>query len=256
MAEYNLNNRFDTVYINGDSYCATSDRGFESCFIDPKDSTEKVFSDYIQDTFPNLTVVNSAIAGSNNDRIFRSTIEEIYNLKKQNKRVLLIVGFSYCSRQEVVYKGNKKSLLDTISDHMHRDFLEVTHPLTTLDRVVHEDNNEYYQTLLDNQDRTQQVLEFCTKLLMFTGWCKSNDIEYFLFSGANNRDQARCKWDMIKSTQVYKNIIEDPNIHEFFSLSMPTFATNNNLETTTTGHMFADGHEKFAKYIVGKILND
>lgn len=245
--------QYDVVYINGDSYCATSESGFSDCFVDPNDSSNLVFSDYLQQHFPNTQFINNAIAGSNNDRIFRSSIEHILDLVNKNKSVFVIIGFSFCSRHEVVYKGNNQSLTDVIHNHMCRDFNNIKYPLTTLDRILHDDPSVFHQTQYDNLDRTQQVLEFCNKLIMFAGWCKSLGVEYFLFSGSNNTDVAKCNWDVIKNTQAYNNIQNDKCIHNIFNFCIPHYAQQNNFETTSSGHLLQNGHENFAKYLLEHI---
>ena len=48
---------YDIIYINGDSYTA-------------KINDQKVYSDFLQEIYTNSNVINAAIQGSNNTRIF------------------------------------------------------------------------------------------------------------------------------------------------------------------------------------------
>jgi len=85
------------LYVNGDSYSAP-------------DEKFKVYSEILGEKL-SVPVVNDAMAGSSNDRIFRTTLEYISSLGDDEKP-LVIIGFSFLTREE--------TWVDNFSAYKHR----------------------------------------------------------------------------------------------------------------------------------------
>jgi hypothetical protein len=92
---------YDKIIVNGDSYSAAG-------ISIPWATT---LAEQL-----NLPLVNIASAGSSNDRITRTTIEQVLQEKNNTNRLIVIVGWSFVRRLEVWYYGNKSTVLNQIPD--------------------------------------------------------------------------------------------------------------------------------------------
>ena len=109
---------FDCVLINGDSYSA-------------KNNNHRVYSDFLQEQL-GLPVYNIAYPGSSNQRIIRSTLENLHHYKNP----LVLIGWSFIRRMEVWYYGTKQSVLNRIPD-INSDIDSYKHPkFVTLDVLM------------------------------------------------------------------------------------------------------------------------
>ena len=100
--------KFDCIFINGDSYSA--EKGY-LCLADK----DKVYGNFLSRIL-NIPVKNVAIPGSSNDRILRSSIEYINDLKQQYQNPLVIIGWSFIRRIEVWYYGDDTKILKNVPD--------------------------------------------------------------------------------------------------------------------------------------------
>ena len=226
---------WDNIYVNGDSYSATCDK-------------HPVYSDYLDGN-----VVNAAIQGSNNERIFRSSVEHLQKFKNTN--TLAIIGFSFMSRHEAWYTGTDKKLLQICYENNAMDF-PITKTLfdpillITADHLLNHDHKDAHaKSLIMYENFTQVLIDFCTKLEMFTGWLENNSIKYFIFNAPDLKDWSSCNWDFIKQTTAYVNLINNNNIYNFFDFSIPEFSAQHNKEPSATGHMDGPGHKAFSEFL-------
>lgn len=105
---------YDTLYVNGDSWTAGH-------FIDPKLQKEGVKdcndprndAYRLRNTWPHhvgrvlgLNVINGAHAGASNDRIVRSTMDDLLGLLKTKKAkdIFVMIGWSSPERKDFFYK--------------------------------------------------------------------------------------------------------------------------------------------------------
>jgi len=233
---------YEHIYINGDSYTALADNN--------------VYSDFLQEYFPNTSIRNAAIRGSNNDRIFRSSVEHISSLGGKS---LVIIGFSFLTRQELWYDGNRKDIIATANDETIRDYpivrdLPFPIPMITLDKVYKKENTELYKMLMVSENIVKKLIDYYTNLVMLRGFLRDRGIDYIIFSAANNSDLGY-ENEFIYKTNVYKTVQQDKRIKDVEEFSIPFFAANHELRTTSTGHLLEDGHKEFAKYLHGWINN-
>ena len=195
------------IYVNGDSYSERTKLG-------------GAWSDYLdQETH------NSAIQGSSNDRIIRTTLEDVLTIKPKK----VIIGFSFFTRDEVWWDGK----------------------LVTLDSL--KDNNTAWNEMKDkivDMNINHQVIHNYTKIHMLAQTLKNLKIDYLFFSAANNEDFRKLDWNYLRSLNIYNEITTDPNIIDLHSFNIPKWGGENGCDLTETGH-FAnlDGHKKFGQYI-------
>ena len=92
---------YDCILINGDSYSAPTNY--------------KVYGNFLSEKL-GIPVINFAIPGSNNQRILRSSIEYLQQIKSEYSNPLVVIGWSFIRRIEVWYYGNNQKLLNAIPD--------------------------------------------------------------------------------------------------------------------------------------------
>lgn len=218
------------LYVNGDSYSAAA-----------KDF--KVYSDILGEKL-SVPVINDAMIGSSNDRIFRTTLEYIASLNG-NEKPVIVIGFSFLTREET-WTDNIDAYKHRIKDYSKSQFV-------SLDWLKKSDTTDEIMHLIIDQNINKQTINFYTKLYMLTSLLKSLDIPYFMFSAANNVDYRNLNWGSLKSLSMYQKICQDSNVLDFKTFNIPQWASENGIKTTNTGHLLNNGHVKFAEYIQTKL---
>jgi hypothetical protein len=220
------------IYINGDSYSANN-------------REQVAYSNFIANQI-DIPVTNHAVVGSCNDRIFRTTLEYCANLK-QDQRPLIIVGFSFITREEIwiddISKYSRK-----IRDYPGSQFITSQ----WIDTVV----DEATMHAIIDQNINKQTTHFYVKLFMFIQTLKSLNLPYHIFSAANNADFRNLNWDALKNLQTFQKISQDPNVRDLHKFNIGKWAEDNHLKTTTTKHLYEDGHKMFADYLLKNVIND
>lgn len=219
------------VYINGDSYSA-------------EHIGQLSYSNFIANII-DIPVTNYAVAGACNDRIFRTTLEYCANLK-QNQRPLIIIGFSFITREEIWVEDIAK-YSGRIKDYPGSQ-------LITSSWVEKVDESTMHAII--DQNINKQVIHFYTKLFMFVQTLKSMDLPYYIFSAANNTDYRNLNWDSLKNLQMFQRVSQDPNIINLHEFNISKWAKDNHLSTTLTSHLYEDGHKMFADYLLKNVIND
>lgn len=205
----------DFLYFNGDSYSASAPTSWADGLANSLGTNYK----------------NDAQPGCSNHRIFRSSIEQLINLKKQYSNITTVIGFSFVTREEV--------------------WDERTGSLFTLDKLLKRRKiNDELKLKLTDLNINHQMVHFYTNLFMFVNLLESWNINYLLFSAAKNIDFQFMNWDHLKSLEIYKSISSNKKIIDLHSFCIPEWAKQNNVKTTDTGHLLADGHKIFAKYLL------
>ena len=214
------------IYVNGDSYSAEG-------------GGHRVWSDFLQHP-----VKNKSLQGSNNDRIFRSSIEDLL----VDNYTHAIIGFSFVCRKEIWYNGDKN--LKQLKQRNLWDGNSETRFDTDQRYCNHKLVDEDIKQLISNKHQciTKDFSDFIHSLVTFVCFLKSQNIKYLLFRAAEEPDMQNMNWDYIKNTQAWNYLAQDPNILDF-DFSIPKFARDRNLETTSTGHMYESGHKKFAEFV-------
>ena len=219
------------VYINGDSYSAES-------------AGQVPYSNFIANII-DIPVINHAVAGSCNDRILRTSLEYCANLK-QNQRPLIIIGFSFIAREEI--------WIENIAQYSHRIKDYFGSQLVSSEWLKKFDEATMHAII--DQNINKQVIHFYTKLFMFVQTLKSMDLQYYIFSAADNADYRNLNWDSLKNLQMFQRVSQDPNIINLHEFNIGKWAKDNHLSTTPTSHLYEDGHKMFADYLLKNVIND
>lgn len=227
---------YDAIIVNGDSYSAASHK-------------QRVYSDYLADAL-NIPVVNIAAIGSSNDRITRSTIEQVIKTTSQFANPLVIVGWSFVRRIEVWYHGKKLSVLTRCFDNLN---------FVTLDWLMAEGEATLEQKCLVNEDLFvhKQLMDFYTQVYLLSQFLKNNNYSYFFFSAAKNCEIPINSFPAIEQLGQVQAVINDPSIFDLHDFYIMDWAFKNDPGChQVTGHLSEDGHKKFSIFLLEKIKND
>jgi hypothetical protein len=228
-------NTYDCILINGDSYSATT--------------KHKVYGNFLSEHF-GVPVKNFARPGSNNQRILRSSIEYLQEVKSEYQNPLVIIGWSFIRRLEVWYYGNNQQLLNQIPDSADSRFV-------TLDRVINAGEATLEQKALINEDLFihKQLMDFYTNLYMFAHLLESQNLSYVFFSGAKNTDCPIHCFPYIHSLEQVKWVEKNTNVFKLHNFCIMEWAMENDSNChQVTGHLSELGHKKFANFLIDNML--
>lgn len=233
--------KYDRLYVNGDSYSAIT-------YDDMK-----VYSEFLEERIP---VKNAAIVGSNNERIFRSSTQHI------TANSIAIIGFSFITRKEIWYSDDNNEVIKVCVKETDKDFpgskdLIDDPRFITLDKALQIETTSYLKQLVATEplDKTKDVMDFYTRLMMFAGYLRSIGTRYFLFNAADNTN-INYDRDFVTNTNAYRYVQSDPNILDIEDFSIRQYAEEHNLETADTYHLYEDGHEHFSQFLIKKVLDN
>jgi len=228
-------NNYDCLLINGDSYSA------------PQES--KVYGDFLGEAL-GIPVKNFAIRGSNNDRILRSTIEYIQDIKQVYTNPLVIVGWSFIRRREVWYYGNNEKIMKKWQINDQSRFI-------TLDHLLNEGLATLEQKALVNDDSSlhKQLTDFYTNLYLFGNLIESLGLDYLCFSSGDNTDCPIHCFPFINSLHQVQWVAQNKNFYKLHDFCIRKWASENAINTTSvTGHLSEQGHKKFADLLLSELL--
>lgn len=214
-----------------------------------------VYSNYLEKDL-NVPVYNIAAIGTNNQRIVRSTIEQVLELKQQGKTPLVLIGWSFVRRIEVWYYGNKKSVLDRIPDCKKGNDEHRNPKFVTLDVLLSENEATVEQKCLINEDLFvhSQLTTFYTNLYLLANTLESLGLEYRFFSAAKNTDMPVNSFPYIESLRQVQWCINNKHFYQMHNFCVLNWAKENDTDANpTTGHLSVEGHKKFAKFLQGII---
>jgi hypothetical protein len=229
--------QFDCIFINGDSYSAPN-------------KNQKVYADFLSERL-GIPVVNVAISGSNNDRITRSSIEEIVKLKQQYQNPLIIIGWSFIRRLEVWYYGNSPTVINHVPDSEQSRFI-------TLDHLINVNEATIEQKCLINGDLFihKQLMNFYTNLYTFAHTLKSQNLSYVFFSAAKNTDCPIHCFPYIESLSQVQWVVANKKIYKLHEFCILNWAKENDPDSyPITGHLSTNGHELFANFMLEHMID-
>jgi hypothetical protein len=232
----------DLMYINGDSYTAG------------EDSYSKHLGELLD-----VPVVNNAIPGVSNDRIFRTALSDLLDLKSRHDNVFAVIGFTFVTRDELWFSDlidprAQQKLIDynTLDNHEQAKFLT----LDWLDDVPNNGYEEFTKAIRMFSNFNKQVTDFYVDLTMFAYTLENLGIDYLLFSAANNCDSSEANWDFLNSLTPKQVCENNDNILDIHNFNIPTFIKDNNLTPLDKAyHLDPEGHKMFAEYLAQQIKN-
>lgn len=232
--------KYDKIIVNGDSYSALGQSGSYSTTLGQK---------------LNLPVDNIAVPGTNNDRIVRTTVEKVLTETNSNKRLLVVVGWSFVRRLEVWYYGNNYKVESRIPDkHSEQDHKNPR--FVTLDILSAYNELTMEQKCLVNEDLFvhKQLTDFYTNVYLLSQFLQNNSVDYLFFSAAKNVEIPVSSFPYIQSLHQVQQVISDKNIFDLHDFYIQDWARYNDPDANpVTGHLSTHGHMKFADFLLEKI---
>jgi hypothetical protein len=139
------------------------------------------------------TVINRAKSGSCNRRIIRSSLRDLLELKQtSNKQILALIGLSFFFRTEL-WQPNIPAVDN--DGNFHSVSIHINHVIKTNDYysgdVEDAYNNtdssvrDYYRQWLIHQSKEALITELITDIIMFSAWCRDNDIKCLIWNNAS-----------------------------------------------------------------------
>lgn len=234
--------KYDYLLINGDSYSASCDF--------------PVWADYLS-RLMGVPLINLAISGSNNKRILRSTIEQLESDSMLGKKVMVVVGWSFLSRQEIWYSGNDKTLLSRAPDNTERPTNSKLRFLT-LDWILGtKDEQDHHKNLIIGQEDQlpKTVVDFYTDLFLLTSYLRSINADYFFFSAANNEKYNPYWLKPATDLHLCYHVLNDSRIKNLHDFSLSQWARDNDPLCESTYHLSPTGHDRFGQ-LLESFIND
>jgi hypothetical protein len=244
----------DLVYLNGDSYSSPSD-------------SFKIYGEYIAEHY-NSDFINHSIRGSSNNRIFRSSLRDLIDLKKKYKNILACVSLTFIMRTDLWDTSHKfdrwRSLKNNDGDFLSlQPFTKKNWNVNSLfSSNISNESNKYndfcknYAIWYDIEAETTKLLE---KIILFSNWCENNKIKYLIFSPMY---QEKIDFSAPFIKDFYHDILNNNSILNPFEFSfldwclMHNYKPIDNFEavvngkTFQVGHQGKDGHKAFSKFLL------
>lgn len=119
----------------------------------------------------NVPVVNNAFGGSSMDRIARTTLTDLYNMKKLYPygRIIAIIGTTHYSRSEHAYENGWTCVSATNTKLIDDDI-----------------SNAHLKHKIMYEKEYHWVMNFYKNIILIQDFCKANDIKLFWIAARDN----------------------------------------------------------------------
>ena len=201
-------------------------------------------SDYReQHSFPNIlgklikieNVINDAIGGGGNDRIFRTTMEwtSKYLQNNDGKNLFVVIGWSSPERTEYRINDTWVSLLPHFS------------PIHALQNVL--DLHKFHVDIImdDRRDYTASI----NYMLSLQSWFKINSIRFIFFNALHIR------WPKITEIQILREHI-DNNYYKFDNEGFCMSFFCDDYPCGSRHHPLEEGHRQWANALYQYIIDN
>lgn len=225
-----------------------------------------VYSDIVAKHFE-ANLVNNGQSGSCNRRIIRSSLRDLNDLKNQDQ-VLLLLGLTFISRTEIWRPD-----LDANQNDGHFYSIQVQHQkfdwsvnnlIDTIIPDIHQSADasirDYYREWLLHYNPEAEVTNLLTDIIMLTGWCKSNNIPYVVFSNVDILPDDNKIGYTSPFIQSLRHTVElDPNVINPWNFSFGSHALSQGFVPKDQhlygrhGHPDAQAHKMFGNLLVDHI---
>jgi len=238
-----------------------------SCSFGASGQGHLVYSDHVASKCKGA-LVNRGIPGSCNRRIVRSALRDLNELKTDNKNILVLLGLTFVSRTELwqtdlpAYDNDGHFNSITV-DHSKLSWREkglIDTIFTNISDYARDSVREYYKNWLVHYQPEAEVTNLLTDLLMFTGWCRDQNIKYLIFSNVNVLPGDDCVgYNSPFISSLYDTINQDKHILNLWQFSFKDFALAHGLQPKDC-HLYADhghpgeeAHALFGNFLYNKI---
>ena len=243
------------VYVNGDSYADMSD-GLR-------------YSDYLGNML-GCQSQNAAIPGSANSRIIRSSLRDLMQLQKTQSDIVAVVALTYTIRcelwdpthtKEKWRKNNDGDFASCQFAHSRNWFFSKNNTDELPDEYVK--YQSFGKEWLTWYDVEAELTNLLSQILMFTAWCRQNNIKYVILSSI---PQEKVDFDAPFIDGFYRAVMADPMIVDIFDNSFTEWCGNHghkgfdelthvvNGKEVLTGHQREVAHRAYAEYLINNYI--
>ena len=223
------------VYANSDSYGISS--------------TGKTYVDFIGEQISATKIINAGLGGSCNQRILRTSVRDLLELKKHNEEVLVLIGLGDQARSELwsVYEQGNDGHFSSFQPNS-----------TNLYTNTQKDYVRNWYMLADDE---ATITNLYFMLTMFTTFLSSMGFRYLIWAGPMTYKPVDFSAPFIKS--FGNTIHNNPNILDFYDFSFSKYCSIikkhipfDEKQFGIYGHHTEAAHKDFAEYIVRTYLNE
>lgn len=235
-----------------------------SCSFGEPDPSHPVYADIVADHL-GAQLINHGVKSSCNRRIIRTTLRDLVELPK--KPILVLLGLTFVSRTELWQpnndaQGNDGHFYPIVVDHKKINWTKglIDTLIPNISDYAEDHIKEYYKQWLLHYHPEAAVTELLTDLIMFTGWCQNNHIQYLIFSNVDVLPgDSQVGYTSPFLNTLKHRIDQDPNIIDLWNFSFGTFSLNGGFVPKDYhiygkhGHPDSGAHRKFAEFLIQRL---
>ncbi len=225
-----------------------------------------VYGDYFANHC-NAKLINCGLASSCNRRIIRRSLRDLNEIAKTETDIVLLLGLTFISRTELWQTDLPATKNDGHFHPLMIDYKKIDWSIKGLINTVvpdihlyaKESVRNYYKEWLLQFHPEPAVTDLITDLLMLTGWCKSHNIRYLIFSNVDllpDHTTVDCKSPFLSS--LVETFKDDPGVIDPWAFSFGTYARDLGYQPKDShlygihGHPSHDAHQKFSEFLIAK----
>ena len=231
------------LYVNGDSYSVVSDG--------------KKYSDFLGESL-GRTVINNAIPGSCNDRIFRTSLRDLIELKSKHSDVIAVISLSFPIRTELWDQHIKHNKF--VNDGEFTSIQPVNSKTWFYDNTISVGKyTEFCKQFLTYYNIEAETVKLLQNIILLATWCKQHNVTYVIVSGPL-QEPVDFTTPFIKS--FYDAMLNDSNIVNIFENSFTEWCVTQGFvpindytqeihnKTYMIGHHGETAHKAFANFLI------
>lgn len=245
------------LYCNG---CSYSDENYRP------EMKNNVYVNYLQKHIGKGFVLNKAISGSNNRRILRTSLHDLYAQRKINpdQKIIALIQLTFELRGELWLESIDDNRLPEESNFITHEFSGKldwrTRLLNFLDIETENKHikQKHEEAFLKDYSRGrayfyspyQERINLLADLVMFTNVCNNLNVEYLIFQGPA-AEQLESEY----LVDFFKSLLPEDRVFDLENFGFCNWCAENNFQsfenfTSGIGHYQPDAHKQFAKSIL------
>jgi hypothetical protein len=166
--------------------------------------------------------MNSGLGGSGNDRIARTTLRDLIELKKTEKNIVALIGITEILRMELPAMGKD-------------DAWNIFHPGNPIENSVFSEITNYYYLHTKNYNR---LINFYRHIILLNDFCKLNNIRLFFIAPFDPIEKVFIIEQEFAKEKDYLALKEYADYHE--SVNMNSIARDIDIGTKLPGYHFSE----------------
>lgn len=229
------------LYVNGCSW---------SIWADPT-CTDKSYGNYLSEKLT-VPLINHAVNGASNNKIFRSTVRNLQKIIKTEKDIICVLNISTLFRidlwdsehkiRQTVIKGDNPKVAQFMRSQLQSANDGECISCTCADTYMHSVIDQFpeyalqFKSFVTNYNYEQAYYDLYYQLFMLVTYLKQNNIKYLIFAGAQLHEHDGSLDHHLDWISTFRDpIINDPAILDFEKINFCHWAYDN-------GHKTFDGH--------------